>query len=92
MGTEAGKLIKLLLNMENTIFDQVVSKCKETNKIHIKHISGGDDFSIAADDNDFSLTEWDLIIEEKGVLLLNRKDSSSAIFFPVQAILEITST
>ena len=78
--------------MENTIFDQIISKCKEANKIHIKHISGGEGFSIAVNDDDFSLTEWDLTIEEKGVLLVNRKDLPYARFFPISAILEITST
>jgi hypothetical protein len=78
--------------MINTIFNQIISKCKETNKIHIKHISGGEGFSIAADDNNFILTEWDLIIEEKGILLTDRKNPSSIRFFPVSAILEITST
>lgn len=77
--------------MENTIFDQIISKCKEANKIHIKHISGGEGFSIAVDDSNFNLTDWDLIIEEKGILLVDRKNPSIARFFPTPAILEITS-
>lgn len=83
--------MNFLLNMANTIFDQIISKCKETNKIHIKHISGGKGFSIAADDSNFILTEWNLIIEEKGILLIDYKDSSIVSFFPTSAILEITS-
>jgi len=77
--------------MENTIFDHVISKCKETDKMHIKHISGGEGYAIAVDDNDFSLSEWDLIIEKKGILLVNRENPSSIRFFPIAAILEITS-
>lgn len=77
--------------MANTTFDQIISKCKEVNNIHIKHISGGKGFAIAADDSDFNLAEWDLIIDETGVLLTNRKNQSDARFFPASAILEISS-
>jgi len=76
--------------MANTIFDQIISKCKEVNNIHIKHISGGKGFSIAVDDSDFNLAEWDLIIDETGILLTNRKNQSDAKFFPTSAILEIS--
>jgi len=77
--------------MASTSFDQIISKCKEVNNIHIKHISGGSGFSIAADDSDFSLTEWDLIIDETGILLTNRENQSDARFFPMSAVLEISS-
>lgn len=77
--------------MANTTFDQIISKCKETNNIHIKHISGGKGFSIAADDSDFNLVEWDLIIDKTGILLISCKNQSNARFFPTSAILEISS-
>jgi len=77
--------------MTNTAFDQIISKCKEVNNIHIKHISGGMGLSIAADDSDFNLARWDLIIDETGILLTNRKNQSDARFFPTSAILEISS-
>ena len=77
--------------MENTSFDRIVSLCKKNNKIHIKYTSGGEGFSIAVNDITFNLTEWELIADEKGILLVNRENPSVARFFPISIILEITS-